>query len=197
MSRLYKLFAGMGLTLMTVNTVCLGAAEEAGEAHPSVFGGTIWTSIWTLVIFILLIAVLGKFAWKPLLHALKNREDRIRNDLQTAKDERQAAEKLLADYKQQLAKAQAEAQELIKKSAAEAEHAKEQILAHGQEQARHAVEQAKQQIEQAKNQTIKELYAKSAELAGELAAKILQREVNSEDHRVLIQQGLDELNKRN
>ncbi len=197
MSRLYSLLIGAGLILVNACTVCLGSGGEAAEAEPSVFGGSIATSIFTLVIFILLLIILGKYAWKPLLHALKNREDRIRHDIEAAKTERLEAEKLLTEYKQQLAQAQADAQEVIKKSSIEAEHMKEQILAHGQEQAKHAIDQARQQIEQAKNQAVKELFAKSAELAGELAAKILQREVNSEDHRVLIQQGLDDLNKRN
>jgi F-type H+-transporting ATPase subunit b len=194
MSRLYNMLAGAGFILVSAGTVCKGSG---GEPEPSVFGGTIWTSIWTLTIFILLLLILKRFAWKPLLHGLKNREDRIRNDLQSAKDERVTAEKLVAEYKLQLSKAQAEAQEMIQKSVLEAEKAKEQIIAHGHEQNKHAIEQAKQSIEQAKQQALKELYAKSAEVASELAAKILQRDVNSEDHRVLIQQGLDELNKRN
>jgi len=140
--------------------------------------------------------VLGKYAWKPILQALKNREDRIRGDIEAAKAERTEAEKLLAEYKQQLAAAQAQTQELLHKASVEAEHTREQILAHGQEQARNLVEQARQQIENAKVQALRDLYAKSAELAGDLASKILQREVNSEDHRVLIQQGLEKLEKQ-
>ncbi|MFA5863696.1 MAG: F0F1 ATP synthase subunit B [Phycisphaerae bacterium] len=195
MSRLYSLLFGTGLILANACAVCLGTPGEAAEAEPSVFGGTIWASIWTLVIFILLLIVLGKFAWKPLLSALKNREDQIRRDIDSAKAQNLEAEKLLARYQDQLAGAQAQAMEVIKKSAVEAEHVRDQILAHGQEQARHAIEQAKDQIEQAKIQALKELYSKSAKIAGDLAAKILQREVNSEDHRVLIQHGLDELTK--
>jgi len=194
MRRLYIMMAGV--TLWMTEQVCQ-AAEHGGEEPPGLFSGSIWTSIWTLVIFLLLLMVLGRFAWKPILQALKNREDRIREDLQTAKMDREQAEKVLADYKQQLAKSQAQAEELLKQASVQAERAREEILTHGQEQARAMVEQAKQQIDQAKVQALKDLYAKSAELAGDLASKILQREVNTEDHRILIQQGLDKLEKKN
>ncbi len=196
MSRLYWISAGIGLT---VTEICRAAHEQVGaEAEsPSLFGGSMWTSLLTLIIFFLLLVILGKYAWKPLLDALNQREERIRSDLHRAKMERQEAEKILADLKQQLSGAQMQVEEMLKKSAVDAEHQREAILSQAQEQAKNTLDQAKVQIEQAKQEAVKDIYAKSVEIAGSLAAKILQREVNSEDHRVLIQQGLNELSKKN
>jgi F-type H+-transporting ATPase subunit b len=171
------------------------ASDEGGQ--PSIFGGSIATAIWQVVIFIVLLVVLGKFAWKPLIEVLSKREDRIRDDLIKAKTERENAERLLADYQKQLADAQVKAEEILKKSIVEAEHGREKILQTAQEQARHSIEQARQQIDLATSHAIKDLYAHSADIASELAAKILQREVNSEDHRVLIEHALKQLEKNN
>jgi len=195
MRRLYLMSVAGWLFLAQAVSTAFAAGEHGAEESPSLFAGGMWTSFWALVVFLVLLAVLGKFAWKPILQALKNREERIRTDLQTAKNERVEAQRLLDEYKTQLAQAQAQAHEMIKQSSLEAERAREEILAHGQEQGRQAAEQAKKQIDQARVDAIKDLYAQSAKLAGDLAAKILQREVNSEDHRVLIEQGLEELKK--
>lgn len=194
MSRLNWIVAGVAS--LVAAGVCAAAEGHGGDEEISLFSGGMVTSFFTVLIFVLLLVVLGKYAWGPLLNGLKNREDRIRNDLQSARTERQEAERLLAEYKTQLAKAQAEAEEMFKKTAAEAERSREKILAQGQEQAKNLVEQARQQIDQAKHQALKDLVAQSADLAGDLAAKILGREVNAEDHRVLIQQGLDALGKK-
>src|SRR5580765_7647146 len=75
-------------------------AEAAGghEASPSLFSGDLGNAIWTLVIFFLLLGVLGKFAWKPLLSVLQNREKFIQESLASAKHDREAAEARLKEY---------------------------------------------------------------------------------------------------
>src|SRR6476661_4907415 len=90
-------------------------AEAAGghETSPNLFSGDLGNAIWTLVIFFLLLAVLGKFAWKPLLTALQNREKFIRESLETAKRDREAAEARLKEYEARLAKAHDEANTIV------------------------------------------------------------------------------------
>jgi len=172
--------------------VALGA-EHAEPSSPSPFGGSAVTAIFTLIIFLLLLVVLSRFAWKPLLEALNKREDMIRNDIDGAHKQREDAEQMLKEYRQRLDGAQTDAEKLIKQSAAEAEAARSELLAQAQAQAREALQKVHTQMEQAKQQALRDVYEHSAELAAELAAKILRREVNSEDHRVLIRSATDEL----
>lgn len=166
------------------------AAEEGGD---SIFGGGFYTSLLSVIVFVLLLVVLGRFAWKPLLEALNAREETIRGDLDKAKSEREQAEKLLAEYRDRLAKAQAEAEGVVKSAAVAAEKVKSEILEQAQTQAAETVEQARAKIDAATMEALREIYRRSATLATELAANILQREVNAEDHRVLITQALDKL----
>ena len=79
------------------------ASETEGEVN--LFAGDVGNAVWTLVIFILVIVVLGKYAWGPLLNALQQREQFIRDSLQEAKDDREAAKALLQEYEARVQKA--------------------------------------------------------------------------------------------
>jgi F-type H+-transporting ATPase subunit b len=191
MSR-FKLLS-TGMIVMVFQAVACAAETESAAEEPGLFSGGLWTSFWTLVVFLVLLFVLSKAAWKPLLAALKKREDRIRDDITSAKQQREESEKTLEDLKRQLAEADAKARELMSQTQAESERIREQILAQTQADAAETLKDARLQLEHAKRQAMKELYAETVALAGQLAGKILQREVNAEDHRLLIEQGLKEL----
>ncbi len=173
-----------------------GAEEHAAEETPGLFAGGIWTSVWTLIVFFVLIWALGKFVWRPLLEALKKREDRIRQDLNMAREERESAKQLADDLKKQLDDAHATAQELLKETNAESDKIREKIIAQAYNDAMETVRDARLQIEQAKQQAMKELYDETVNIARDLSEKILQREVNPEDHRLIIEQGLKEIDVR-
>jgi len=168
-------------------------AFAAGEGEPSLFGGGFMTALLAVIVFVLLLAVLGRFAWKPLLEALKKREETIRNDIDSAREEREQAEKLLREYQQRLDSTQAEAERMLKSAAVEAEKLRNRILEDAQAHSKETIEKARAKIDAATADAIKEIYSRSATLATELAAKILQREVNPEDHRILITQALAQL----
>lgn len=173
------------------------AARAAEDAEPlSIFAGSIATAVWTLIIFIVLFLVLGKFAWKPLLEALQKREEAIRSDIEAAKQQREDAERMLAEYRRQLDAAQAEAEKVIKQSAIDADKLRTDMLEQAQAQARDTLDKARAQVELAKQDALREIYRQSAALASDLAAKIIEREVNAEDHRVLIQSAVQELESR-
>ena len=100
--------------------VCIGLvlavpvwASEATEESPDIFSGTWGTAILTLAIFIVLLAVLGKWAWGPILSGLQKREEHIRRSIEEAEQARADGEKALQEYKEQLAQAQSEAQVII------------------------------------------------------------------------------------
>src|SRR6476619_41530 len=86
-------------------------------------------SVWTAITFLLLIIVLGKFAWGPILQMLETREKTISDSIESAKAERLAAEKASAEMKASLEKARSESAELIRRNQAEVAAAKAELMA--------------------------------------------------------------------
>lgn len=168
-------------------------AAEGGENN--LFAGDIGNAVWTLVIFLLVILVLGKFAWGPLLGGLQQREEFIRRSLQEAKADREAAEARLQEFEQKLAGAQAEAAAIVDKGKSDGENLRASIEEKARDEADKMVDRARREIELAKQTAIKELYATSSTLATEIASRIVQRELQPADHEKLIADSIDELGK--
>lgn len=175
------------------------AAEEAhgaGEAAPSLFAGDAGVAIWTVLIFLLVVFILGKYAWKPLLSSLQAREDFIRDSLQRAREEREQAERRLAEYEEKLAAARAEATALVEEGRRDAETVKAKIEATAREEGDKLMARARREIELARDQAVKDLHTTSARLATDLATKVLEREIRPEDHERLLAESLRELGER-
>lgn len=170
------------------------ASEGGGEVN--LFAGDLGNAIWTLVIFILVIVVLGKFAWGPLLNALQQREQFIRTSLQEAKDDREAAEARLQEYEERLQQATTEATQIVEQGRQDADKAKARIEETARTEADKMLNRAKREIDLAKQSAIKDLYATSAELATDIAEKVLKRELSSQDHERLIEESIEELNRQ-
>lgn len=170
------------------------AAETGGEAN--IFGGDLGNMIWTVLIFGLVLVVLGKFAWGPLLSTLQERENFIRDSLTEAKKDREEAEARLKEYSSKLDEARAEASAIVDEGRRDAEVAKAKIDEDAREEAEMLLDRAKREIDVAKTTAIRELYEKSASLATDVAERVLRREVSAADHERLIADALDELGKR-
>ncbi|HEX3131713.1 MAG TPA: F0F1 ATP synthase subunit B [Thermoanaerobaculia bacterium] len=171
-------------------------AEHGGEAS-SPFAGDIGNALWTLVIFGIVVIVLGKFAWGPILNALQARETFIREALETAKRDRDEAELRLKEYEDRLAQARAEATAIVDEGRRDALVTKQRIEEEAQREADKRLERAKREIQIATETATKELYQLSTRLATEMAGKVIGRELNPQDHERLIAESLDGLNSRN
>jgi len=183
------LYALTVLTGILIAVPALAAEAEGGEA-PSLFAGDLGNSVWTLVIFLIVLAVLGKFAWGPLLNSLQSRENFIRQALESAKHDREAAEARLKEYEQRLAASRAEATAIVEEGRRDAEVVKRRIEAAAKEEADKTIERAKREIQIATDTATKELYTLSAKLATQLAAQVIGRELSPEDHQRLISQAI-------
>jgi F-type H+-transporting ATPase subunit b len=169
-----------------------GAAPEGGL---SPFAGNVGNAIWTLVIFLLVVVVLGKFAWKPILKALQERESVIHDSLAAAKRDREEAEARLKEYADKLVGARQEATAIVDEARRDAETVKRKVIAEAQEEKAKELERAKREITIAKETAVKELYSQAAKLSTDLASKVLRREVNAQDHERLIRDSIAALDK--
>ena len=186
-----KQTAGIGLLVMAMASVAPVWAAEEGEVN--LFAGDIGNAIWTLVIFLAVILVLGKFAWGPMLSGLQRREQFIRDSLEEAKQDREAAQAQLEEYNKKLDTATAEALKVLEEGRRDAEVVKERIEEKARSEADQMVDRAKREIDLAKQTAIKELYETSITLGSDIASRVLKREMNAEDHEDLIAESIDHL----
>lgn len=151
------------------------------------------TALTTLVVFIALVAVLGKYAWGPIARGLQDREDKIRKDIADAEAARARAEQTLKEYSARLASAEAQIRDMIGKAQQDAEGVAAGIKVKAQQEAEEIKERATKDIDASKNAALAELHEHAATLATTVAEKILRRQITVDDQRELVRSSLDEL----
>lgn len=151
--------------------------------------------IWTLVTFALLVLVLGRFAWKPLLQTLQTREQEIADALRKAEEAKKDAERMIQENKAAMDKAAAETARLIAEGRAMAEQVKGDIVARANESARKMLDQAKDEIAREKDAAVQQLRGEVADLAVSAAEKILDETLDGARQKKLIDKALQQLPK--
>jgi F-type H+-transporting ATPase subunit b len=173
-----------------------GAAAEAhGAPEGGLFAGDVGNAIWTVVIFVLALAVLGKFAWTPILKGLQGREQFIRDALAAAKTQRDEAEARLAEYEAKLAAARDEVDAIMDEARRDAEAVRLREEERAREEAEKTIARARREIEIAADTAVKDLYARAARLATAAAGAVLRREIRPEDHERLVAESIAALDR--
>ena len=147
-------------------------------------------ALWTLVTFLIVLLILWKFAFGPIVRGLDAREKYVHDQRSDAETANTDAQRLLAEYKEQLAGARSEIQILRDEAQTAAEKIREDAKNTAKKEVDAVKETAAREIASAKIQAKKELAAASANLAVEIAGKILQKQLNPEAHRALIDQAV-------
>lgn len=162
-----------------MSTFVLGA--EIAGVHFN--GGDI---LFQLFIMIILLALLKKFAWGPLMGIMKQREDYITNEIEAAEKSREESNKLLEEQKELLKEARLEAQNMIENSKKHGDNQRQEIIATAREEAERLKELARIEIEQQKEQAVAALREQVATLSVLIASKVIEKELNEEDQQKLI-----------
>ena len=175
-------------------TAPLAASEGGGGTSP--FEGNVGNAIWTLVVFAVVVFVLGKFAWGPILSGLSEREKFIRSSLEEARHDRREAAAKLEEYTAKINAARSEATGIVEEARRDADEVKRRIQEEANAEAGRILERARREIGLAKEGAIKELYEVSAKVTTEIVSRILQREIKPADHERLIRDSLTRLLER-
>ena len=154
-------------------------------------------AIATLIIFLLLAAILAKFAWAPIAAGLDKREQTIAKQIADAEHASAMAAKQLQEYERKLAAATEEARAIVGQARQDAMTAKDKIVAEAQAAAAKERDRAVADITSAKNQALAEIAEKSVSTAISLASNIIRREVKPEDHDKLIHESLQKFSSLN
>ncbi len=161
------------------------AAEEGGKVNLlSPNGGLMF---WTLLIFIVLLIVLSRFAFKPLVAAVEAREAALEAAINKAQQDREAASKLLAEQVAQLEAARAEAQKYIADGRATSEKLKASMLEDTRAQQQEMIERAKRDIENEKQRAISDLRREAVDLALAGAGKLIAKNLDDAGNRKLVE----------
>ena len=166
---------------------CLLLAS-GGEANP--LAAPVDLAIWTLVVFLGLLFVLGKYAWKPIMEGLNAREKSIADDIESAARAKDEAESSLKAYEEKIANANDEAAALIAEARSDAAAVKEKMLAEANEEANRTRQKALADVEAAKSEAVRELAEASVDSAVSLASNIVGRSLKKDDHAKLIEESV-------
>ena len=151
--------------------------------------------IWTVITFVLLLFILKRVAWKPILTALDKRENDIKEALEQAEKAKEEAKKILEANQSNLAKAEEESKKIIEQSRAYAESLKEQLISDSKEQAKKIIEDAASEIQRKKDTAFEELKGQIAEIAVNAAEKIIRESLDEQKSKQVIDKYLNEVNK--
>lgn len=160
------------------------------DLDPSELKGDL--AIFTFVVFLLLVVVLWKFAWGPISHGLERREHHIADQIAAAERANVEAKQMLAEYERKLASAQDEVKAIIEEARRDATTTQQDILARARADAAAEMDRAKREVQTAKDQALRELAETSANLAVELAGKILRAQLDAGQHAQLVSEALSQ-----
>lgn len=180
----------------TAGVLCPAGVACAAERGGEMYFGDIGQAIAAVIIFALLLVVLGRYAWRPLVAQLERRERRIAETIERAQRAEHDAHELLEGYQSRLRNVEEQAKEILSESRKEAAGAREQVLAEARHEARKSAEAQRLEIEQAKQDALTELRRRTADLASDMAGRILKDRLGPDDHRRLLGGSLDEIRRR-
>ena len=151
--------------------------------------------VWTILTFLVLLGVLAKFAWNPLLKMLKDREELIRSSLDDAEKARAELERLNSEGEDIVNKARSEAQTILAEGKAAASKLKDETLNAAKDQAKSILSEAKKQIRIEKDKAIEEIKSEVVDLSLSVAAKLIKKNISREDNQALIDESLKNVTK--
>jgi F-type H+-transporting ATPase subunit b len=181
-----------------VQTLLVLATEGGGEA-----GGAALLLpetaelVWGLVGFALLMVFMSKFAFPKLTALLDERAARIQGQLEEAEAAKADAQKTRQEYQSKLAEARSEASEIIEQARSDAERIHGEKVAEAEQEAEQIRARAQEDADGARSRVVADLRSQVAAASVELAGKIVQKELDPQQHRALVDQYIDELSGLN
>jgi len=149
--------------------------------------------VWSIIIFLALLFVLRKFAWKPMLEGLHKREENIRGALEQAERTRREAMDLQAKLDAQLREAGGRIAAMMEEARRDAQGLKEQMVAEAKTEIQHERERLKHELETTKAQALQEIWQQAVSLAALMSTKAVRRSLTADDHKRLLDESLAEL----
>ena len=173
-------------SLGLVLTPALLLAAEGGHEGGGPLQIDVGLQIWVVLTFVVMMGLLAKLAFKPIAEALEKRGSTIKAQLDEAEKFRADAKKLMEDYQKQLAEARSEAGKIIEEARLLGEKVRKDVVDKAAGEAAAAVQRAQEEIVRQKEKGVQELKDTVANLSVQIAARVIEKEVNEATHRQLV-----------
>jgi len=151
--------------------------------------------IWTVITFLIVLGILRWKAWAPLMEALDNRAQQIEDSLEKAKKITAETEQQAEKNEEILNTARKEAQKIIGGAREAGDKLRQKLESNGKEQYNSMLDKAKEQIDTEKQKALKEIKTTVVDIALKASEKVIQRNLNTEDNKKMIQQTVDQLKR--
>jgi len=181
------------LAILCVCAAAFGAEAQAEDEGLSPFSGSFADAVWTVIAFVVLLVVLWKLAWKPMLAALNARQEHIEKQISDAEKTRKEAGQVLAEYKAKLENVENEGKQIIAAHVKKAEQEAKEVIAKAEEKMEAMKLKLEADIERARNEAKAELFNQAGEMVLRLGQEILGRAINDEDSQKLMDEAVARL----
>lgn len=141
-----------------------------------------------LFFFLILLMLLRKFAWGPLMNMMKEREDYISSEIESAEKSREEAARLQREASEELKQTRQDAQKIIEDARQTATRQEKEIVASARKEGDRMKESARQEIEQEKEKAVQQLKDQVASMSVMIASKVIEKELSEQDQKELIDQ---------
>ena len=152
--------------------------------------------IWTIATFLILLWLLAKFAWRPLLAALEQRQETIRKSLDDAQQAKQDLERLNAESRKILAEARVQAEQILSLTRTDASRLRDELKQKAQSEAAGVIKNAERQIEMETQRALQQIRNEAVDISVAIASKVLERNVTKEDNERLIEETFKQIEAR-
>ncbi len=170
-------------------------ADDAKE--PDIFERALDLTIWTIVVFLILLFVLGRYAWKPMLAGLQQREHNIHAAQEEAKKDREEAQRLRDELQKKMDAAAAEVRELFDKARREAQTAADEMTAKARADIQAERDRLRRELDTAGDQVLQSILNRVGQMVTLASSKVIRRELTGDDHRRLVDEALKDLGEAN
>jgi F-type H+-transporting ATPase subunit b len=177
----------------------IGHNAPAGVAQKD-FESPAWfqtdLAVWSFAVFLALLALLTKFAWKPIMQGLEKREDGIARQIAETKASNEEAKRMLASYERRLSEASEEVRGMLEEARRDADTTRQSIVAEARKAAEEELSRATREIQLAKDDALSQIAEKAGHLAVEVAGKFLRDKLGHDDQARLVRDSVASLSNR-
>jgi F-type H+-transporting ATPase subunit b len=180
---------------LPVNASSALAAAAQGEGGGGLLNPNTGLMAWTLIIFVTLFLLLRKYAFPAIVAAVEARERALEEAIASAKRDREEAAKLLEEHRRQIDAARADAQRLIAEGAKAGEKIRTEMIEAARHQQQEILDRARQEIGAERDRAIAELRREAVDLAIKGASKVIERNLDDDTNRKIVEEFLGDLQK--
>jgi F-type H+-transporting ATPase subunit b len=177
----------------------IGHNPPAGVAQKD-FESPAWfqkdLAVWSFAVFLGLLGLLTKFAWKPIMQGLEKREDGIARQIAETKASNEEAKRMLASYERRLSEASEEVRGMLEEARRDADTTRQSIVAEARKAAEEELARATREIQFAKDDALSQIAEKAGHLAVEVAGKFLRDKLGHDDQARLVRDSVASLSNR-